>query len=318
MIYHFIVTEEEEGQRIDLFLTRKGELSLSRAQIKRIAAEGKVSLNGQPVKVSHKVRTGDEVTVEKPPPQPMEILPEEIPLSIVYEDSHLLVVDKPAGMVVHPAAGNFRGTLVNALLFHVPDLAGIGGVLRPGIVHRLDKGTSGLMVVAKTERAHQELAAQFKRHLVKKVYQAVVYGDVKDDQGMIDVPVGRDIAQRKKISTRTRRGKEARTFWEVLERFKYATHLLVMTETGRTHQIRAHFTHLNHPLIGDVLYGSQRRFKTLPEGDLKEGVRKMSRPALHACELGFFHPITEKYLHFRSPLPEDMANLCYLLRSYSS
>jgi 23S rRNA pseudouridine1911/1915/1917 synthase len=232
---------------------------------------------------------------------------------VVYEDNSLLVIDKPAGLVVHPAAGNYRGTLVNALLFHCQDLSGIGGVRRPGIVHRLDKGTSGLMVVAKSDAAHQGLAAQFKKHEVKKTYGTLVYGDLAGETGVIDAPVGRDRLDRKKMSTRSRRGKEALTYWHVCERYGGVTLLRVDIETGRTHQIRVHLTHVGHPLVGDAVYGGVKMVKAVADPAVRERLKTMRRPALHASRLNFTHPVTGRLLSFSSPLPEDMASLCDFL-----
>ncbi len=315
-IHHFLVTQEDSGTRLDVYLSSRPDLRLSRAQIKKAVETGQVSLNKAPARASQRLRAGDEIVLVKPRPVVCTALPEEIPLTVVYEDSQLLVIDKPAGMVVHPAAGNFQGTLVNALLFYCRDLSGIGGVLRPGIVHRLDKGTSGLLLVAKTDAAHQGLAAQFKRHAVGKTYLALVYGDVKGEAGLIDAPVGRDMADRKKMSTRSRRGKDARTSWRVLERYGAVTLLTVDIETGRTHQIRVHLTHAGYPLVGDAVYGGAKRAKVLADPRLRERLPALSRPALHAARLSFTHPVTGEAMSFAAPLPADMAGLCAFLREY--
>ena len=313
-IYSFTVTDKESSLRLDVFLSRKC-LSLSRAQIKKAADDGKIEVNGVQAKASRKLGKGDRIDLVKPPPVESEAAAEDIPLNIIYEDSYLIVIDKPAGMVVHPAAGNYSGTLVNALLYLCKDLSGIGGVMRPGIVHRLDKGTSGLLVVAKTDVAHQGLAAQFKGREVKKTYHALVYGDVKGEEGFIDAPVGRDHADRKKMSTRSRRGKEARTRWRVCERYGVATLLEVEIETGRTHQIRVHLTSLGYPVIGDAVYGSGR-VKAITEPTLKEKLKALHRQALHASRINFVHPITGSPMSFNSPLPDDISSLCdYLRRS---
>ena len=312
--YSYIVTKEESGRRLDVFLSSCRELSLSRAQIKKVADAGQIRLNNLPAKAGRLLRKGDAIVFEKPPVIAYDVLPENIPLTVVYEDNFLLVIDKPAGLVVHPAAGNYRGTLVNALLFHCQDLSGIGGVRRPGIVHRLDKGTSGLMVVAKSDAAHQGLMAQFKKHEVKKTYGTLVYGDVAGDKGVIDMPVGRDRVDRKKMSTRSRRGKEARTHWRVCERYGGVTLLQVDIETGRTHQIRVHLTHAGYPLVGDAVYGGVKRVKAVADPAVRERLKIMRRPALHASRLNFTHPVTGSILSFSSPLPEDMASLCDFLR----
>jgi len=313
-IHAFRIDKEDSGTRIDVFLASRLDL-FSRAQIQKAIAGGSVHLNNLLVKAGQRLREGDQLVFEPPPVASYDVAPENIPLDVVYEDSYLLVIDKPAGLVVHPAAGNYQGTLVHALLFHCQDLSGIGGVMRPGIVHRLDKGTSGLMVVAKTDAAHQGLAAQFKRHEVKKTYQALVYGDVKGEAGAIDAPVGRDTVDRKKMSTRTRRGKEARTSWQVGERYGAITLLQVDIETGRTHQIRVHLHHANHPIVGDAVYGGASRVKALTNPLLKEKVKMLNRPALHSSQLSFTHPVTSRPLSFSAPLPMDMSDLCDFLRS---
>ena len=312
--HSFQIVGEESGARIDVFLASRLD-HLSRAQIQKAITGGHVYLNNLPAKAGQRLREGDRLVFEQPPVEAYEVEPEDIPLAVVYEDASLLVIDKPAGLVVHPAAGNYRGTLVHALLFHCRDLSGIGGVMRPGIVHRLDKGTSGLLVVAKSDAAHQGLAAQFKSHEVQKTYEALVYGDIKGDEGLIDEPVGRDMADRKKMSTRTRRGKEARTYWRVAERYGAITLLQINIETGRTHQIRVHLHHAGHPLVGDAVYGGGiGRVKALTDPGLKEQIRALSRPALHSSRLSFVHPITGQSLDFTSPLPEDISALCDFLR----
>jgi 23S rRNA pseudouridine1911/1915/1917 synthase len=312
-IHSFQIDKEESGTRLDVFLASRPGL-LSRAQIQKAIVGGHVHLNDLPAKAGQRLREGDRLVFEQPPATPYDVEPENIPLHIVYEDASLLVIDKPAGLVVHPAAGNYQGTLVHALLFHCRDLSGIGGVMRPGIVHRLDKGTSGLMVVAKSDAAHQGLAAQFKRHEVKKTYLALVYGNIKGEEGMINAPVGRDTVDRKKMSTRTRRGKEARTCWRVSERYGSITLLQIDIETGRTHQIRVHLHHAGHPIVGDAVYGGAGRVKALSDPLLKEKLKALTRPALHSFLLSFIHPVTAQPVSFSSPLPEDMLALCQFLR----
>ena len=249
-----------------------------------------------------------------PAPKPAGALPEDIPLRIVHEDPFLLVVDKPAGMVVHPAAGHSGGTLVNALLHHCRDLSGIGGVLRPGIVHRLDKETSGLLVVAKSDEAHRGLAGQFKRREVRKTYQAIVYGDPKTDGGRIEAPVGRHPTDRKRMSTQSRRGKGAATVWRVRERFGAFSLLEVEIETGRTHQIRVHLADIGHPVVGDRIYGGAGRSRTVADPGVRARIRALDRQALHARRLSFAHPVTGEALQFTAPLPEELASLCASLR----
>ncbi|MDP2268761.1 MAG: RluA family pseudouridine synthase, partial [Deltaproteobacteria bacterium] len=295
--YSFQIDKEHSGDRLDVFLAARLGI-LSRAQIQKALAGGNAHLNNLPAKAGQRLREGDQLVFEPPPVASYDVEPENIPLNVVYEDAFLLVIDKPAGLVVHPAAGNYQGTLVHALLFHCRDLSGIGGVMRPGIVHRLDKGTSGLMVVAKSDAAHQGLAAQFKRHAVRKTYQALVYGNIKGEEGLIDAPVGRDNVDRKKMSTRTRRGKAARTSWHVGERYGAVTLLKVDIETGRTHQIRVHLHHAGHPIVGDAVYGGAGRVKALSDPLLKEKLKAFSRPALHSSLLSFIHPVTALPLSF--------------------
>lgn len=310
----FVVTENRNGLRVDVFLSLECPF-LSRAQIKKAADAGKIEINGVPTKAGRRLYKGDRVVFERPQVTDGNVVPEDIPLNIVYEDRFLLVIDKPAGVVVHPAAGNYSGTLVNALLFHCKDLSGIGGVMRPGIVHRLDKGTSGLLIVAKSDESHRGLAAQFKKREVNKTYYALVHGDVKGDKGVIEAPVGRDYSDRKKMSTRSRRGKNALTHWLVCERYGVATILEVAIETGRTHQIRVHLSYLGYPVVGDALYGSGRA-RITADPLLREKLKEMRHPALHASFLSFTHPISGSPMSFSSPLPDDMASLCDFLRKH--
>ena len=310
----FTVAPGEAGLRLDLFLTGR-EFGLSRSQIQRAVQEGRVRVNGSPVRSGRKLKTGDAVViVVLPAASPSKVLPEAIPLRILYEDASLLVIDKPAGMVVHPAAGHSSGTLVNALLHHCRDLSGIGGVLRPGIVHRLDKGTSGLLVVAKSDEAHRGLAGQFKRHEVRKVYLALVYGDPKTDGGRIEAAVGRHPTDRKKMSTQSRRGRSALTIWRVRERYGVAALLEVDIETGRTHQIRVHLADRDYPVVGDRVYGGAGRIRNVGDPAARSRMKALDRPALHAWRLVFVHPVTGEIMRFSSPLPEDVADLCAFLR----
>ena len=262
------------------------------------------------------MKCGDIVQITKHEPTVYHVLPQDIPLSIVYEDPYIIIVDKPAGMVVHPAAGHYQDTLVNAILHHCKDLSGIGGILRPGIVHRLDKGTSGLLVIAKSDEAHQGLAGQFKRHEVCKTYKALVYGNPKKDEGIINAPVGRHPVDRKKISIRSRRSKEAFTRWLVLERYGVAALLDVDIVTGRTHQIRVHLTALGYPVVGDSMYGNPKRANAIDNTFLRAKLKAMKRQALHAEHISFVHPITHQDIAFSSPLPDDMAGLCNFLKEY--
>jgi 23S rRNA pseudouridine1911/1915/1917 synthase len=316
-VYEFIIASHEAGVRLDIYLTRK-EMELSRSQIKKTITDGFVLVNHKNTRVSYRLRYGDIVQIGTRDPIVYDALPQNIPLSIIYEDPHIIVVDKPAGMVVHPAAGNYQGTLVNAILYHCKDLSGIGGVLRPGIVHRLDKDTSGLLVVAKSDEAHQGLAGQFKRHEVCKMYKALVYGNPKNDEGVIDAPVGRHAVDRKKMSTTSMRGKEALTRWQVYERYGIATLLNVDIVTGRTHQIRVHLTALGYPVVGDNVYGSPRRVNSIANTFLRATLQAMKRQALHAARISFVHPVTLQDFTFSSPLPDDMVKLCSNLREYST
>ena len=311
-IYEFIVTSDEAGSRLDIYLSRK-DIGLSRSQVKKSVDDGLVCVNHANIKVSYKLKCGDIIQITKHEPAVYHALPQDIPLTIIYEDFHILVVDKPAGMVVHPAVGHYQDTLVNAILHHCKDLSGIGGILRPGIVHRLDKGTSGLLVIAKSDEAHQGLAGQFKRHEVRKTYKALVYGNPKEDEGVIDAPVGRHPVDRKKMSTKSRRSKEALTHWRVLERYGVAALLNVNIVTGRTHQIRVHLTALGYPVVGDSMYGNPKRANTIDNTFLRSKLKAMKRQALHAAHIGFVHPITHQNLAFSSPLPDDIAGLCKFL-----
>lgn len=292
--------------RLDLYLMKRG-FPLSRSRIQKLIAEGQVRVNGQPTKASYKVREGDQIEVRIPPPAPLELIPEAIPLNVVYEDETLLVIDKPAGLVVHPAPGHDQGTLVHALLHHCRDLPGIGGRERPGIVHRLDKETSGIMVVAKTDQAHQRLSRQFKQHTIDRRYLALVCGSVNKKTGKIILPIGRDRLDRKKFSARTTQPREAETHFVVRENFKIATLLEVYPKTGRTHQIRVHMAHLGHPIVGDKSYGGRpgRSFEMAA-----------GRHMLHAERLGFIHPTRNEQLVFSAPPPPDMQALLSALQSH--
>lgn len=301
----FIVEGEEAGLRLDIFLTRK-EPSLTRSRIQKIVEEGLVNVNGRPAKASHKVHAGEEVEIAIPEPEPIDALPERIPLDIMYEDRDVVVVNKPAGLVVHPAAGNKTGTLVNALLYHCGNLSGIGGKLRPGIVHRLDKDTTGVLVAAKTDRAHQSLAAQFKKHSIKRKYLALVHGAIKEESGRIEAEIGRHATQRKKMSVTTRRGKRAVTRFKVMKRFDQFTLVELTLETGRTHQIRVHLSSINHPVVGDPLYGGTDRVANIKDPKTRKAVKELKRQALHAAVLGFIHPETGKYMEFKASLPKDL------------
>ncbi len=314
----FTVSENEMGSRLDIFLSQK-DISVSRSQIKRMINNGNVRVIGLMVKPGYHLKQGDVIVLHKEEPKTYDVTPENIPLNVVYEDKSIIVVDKPSGMVVHPAAGNYNGTLVNALLFHCKDLSGIGGYLRPGIVHRLDKFTSGLIVVAKSDSAHMELAKQFKNHSVKKIYKALVLGNVKEKKGIIELPIGRHPKDRKKMSTKSKRGKISITRWEVIERYDIATLLDIEIETGRTHQIRVHLSTLGHPVVGDAVYGnSKKRVNEMKDDAQRNALKMIKRQALHAAKIGFYHPVDDGYMEFLSPLPEDMISVCEALRECTS
>ncbi len=301
----FTVLAAEAGARLDVWL--RGRLTgYSRARLQALVREGRVRVNGEPARPSQPVRGDERVEVCVPPPRPVALRPEAMPLAILYEDADLLVLDKPPGLVVHPAAGHADGTLVNALLHHCRDLAGIGGEQRPGIVHRLDKDTSGVMVVAKHAAAMESLAAQFKAGGVSKRYTALVRGVPARSTGRVETLIGRSAHDRKKMSARPASGRPALTTWTVEERFAGAARLAVRIATGRTHQIRVHLAHIGHPVLGDCQYG---RRPTVP------GVAAAPRQMLHATELAFTHPRTGERVQFEAPLPPDMEAVLAALRA---
>lgn len=298
------LTVGEEGQRLDKLLAKELE-DLTRSAIQNLIQEGRVTLGGKPLSKSAKLACGEEVLLSIPDPRPLEVAAENIPLDIVYEDEDLLVVNKPKGMVVHPAPGNFEGTLVNALLFHCGDsLSGINGVARPGIVHRIDKDTSGLLIVAKNDFSHTHLAEQIKEHSFTREYQAVVYGSLPEDFGTVDQPLGRHPTDRKKMAV-LRDSSSARpavTHYFVEERLPGFTYVRLQLETGRTHQIRVHMAYLGHPVAGDPVYGP------------KKTITFLHGQCLHAGRIGFIHPRTQEYLEFTAPLPEYFSHFLKQLR----
>ncbi len=283
--------------------------SLSRSQVSRLIREGCVKVNGKTVKASHKVNPHDLISLEIPPPRPLGIQPEKVSFTVLYEDEDILVLSKPPGIVVHPAAGHSSGTLVHGLLNHCSDLSGIGGVLRPGIVHRLDKDTSGLMVVAKNDLAHRELARQFKAGEVYKKYVALVYGDFREKCGIIQAPIGRHPTQRKKMSVRSASGKEAITMWQVIQSFDGLTFLELTLKTGRTHQIRVHLSSMQHPVVGDPVYSGKRKWDDIRKITVRNIIKGVPRQLLHARELGFVHPRTGLFMEFHFPVPADMQEI---------
>ena len=295
------VEESEAGQRLDAYLAGKIP-GVSRSYIQKLIEDGMVLVNGQSAKGKAKTYSGMNVLICLPEPEPLRVKPENIPLDIVYEDSDILVINKPRDMVVHPAPGNKDNTLVNALLYHCRDsLSDINGVIRPGIVHRIDKDTTGLIAVAKNNRAHQSLAQQLKDRSMKRVYEAIVEGVIREDRGTIDAPIGRHPVDRKKMAVTPGKGKEAVTHFEVLERLKGATYIRARLETGRTHQIRVHMAYINHPVYGDPLYG--RNTKKLTGGQM-----------LHARYLRLMHPSTGEYMEFEAKLPDDFVKLLESLK----
>ncbi|HHW41511.1 MAG TPA: RluA family pseudouridine synthase [Syntrophomonadaceae bacterium] len=307
-LYRFKVDRDAAGKRLDQFLTHCIP-SLSRSQVQRLIEKGNVLVNSKKERSSFRVRLNDEVEMIVPPPEQITLSPEPIPLDILYEDDDLLVINKPAGLVVHPAAGHRSGTLVNALLNHCPDLSGIGGYLRPGIVHRLDKDTSGLMLVSKSDLTHRELAAQLKARKIKRKYLALVHGEVREEKGLIDAPLGRDPLNRKRITVLSKDdpyGREARTHYRVKERFPGYTLLDVELETGRTHQIRVHLAYAGYPVAGDPVYGPRRNPLQLPG------------QALHAYRITFTHPRTGELLNFEAPPPPAFSQALDYLRSLRS
>lgn len=288
---HLTVAPEEETLRLDVLLSRRVE-GLTRSAAQRLLEEGKVSLQGRPLKKNHRLRAGEELELCLPDPVPTDARPQDIPLDIVYEDADVAVVNKPRGMVVHPAPGNPDGTLVNALLAHCgQSLSGVGGAIRPGIVHRIDKDTSGLLIIAKNDRAHLALSAQLKDHTLSRIYEAVAIGSLKEDRGTVDAPIGRSLRDRKRMAV-VPDGRRAVTHYQVLARYPGYTHLRCQLETGRTHQIRVHMAYLGHPLAGDPVYG--------PKNDPE----RLGGQCLHAKELTFVHPTTGQTVHLTCPLPD--------------
>ncbi|MFH1784433.1 MAG: RluA family pseudouridine synthase [bacterium] len=297
------ITAKENNIRLDAYLAR--ELNdFSRTFIQKLIRDNNITLNGKNVSVKERVKIGDSIDIVIPPVRELNVEPEDIPLSVIYEDKDIIVVDKPAGMVVHPAFGNYKGTLVSALLYHCKDLSGVGGVLRPGIVHRLDKDTSGVMVAAKTDTAHRALAKQFLDHEVEKEYIALVLGACKAKYGKINVPVGRSTKDRKKMAPTLTRSRDALTLFKVIEILDGFSLLELTPKTGRTHQIRVHMSYIGHPVAGDDAYASGKRKPKV----------KIARQMLHAHKLSFVHPRTKKKVSFTAPLADDMEKLLRCLR----
>ncbi len=295
-IVNLTVDGENSDLRLDKYLVSQLE-DFTRSAVSKLIEGGQVKVNDKTASKNYKCKAGDRVEIEIPDPVELDVTAENIPLDIVYEDSDLLVVNKPKGMVVHPAAGNYSGTLVNALLYHCKDsLSGINGVIRPGIVHRIDKDTSGLLIVAKNDTAHLDLAQQIKEHSFHRAYQAVAYGNFKEDNGTVNQPIGRHPKDRKKMAVTYKNSKNAVTHYEVISRYEKFTHIRCVLETGRTHQIRVHMAYIGHPLAGDEVYGP------------KKVITELNGQCLHAGELGFVHPRTKEYMEFTAPLPEYFTN----------
>ena len=285
-------TEENKDQRLDAFLA-SGLDGLTRSQAARLIESGAVTVNGKTVSKSYKIAGGEEISVMLPAPEPIEAVPQDIPLDVVYEDADVIVVNKPSGMVVHPAPGHPNGTLVNALLYHCAgSLSGVGGALRPGIVHRIDRDTSGLIIAAKNDAAHQFLSAQLADHTLARTYECIVVGSLREERGTVDAPIARHPSDRKRMAVAAG-GREAVTHWEVLARYSGYTHLRCRLETGRTHQIRVHMAYLGHPILGDTVYGA------------KKEVAGLTGQCLHAVGLRFIHPRTHEAVELSCPLPEE-------------
>lgn len=295
-----IITEQEAGQRADVALAAL--LELTRSNMQKLLEEGRAVKGAKVLKANYKLRLGDEITVTLPEPQPLDVQPENIPLDIIYEDDDVVVVNKPRGMVVHPAAGNYNGTLVNAMLYHCQNLSGINGVIRPGIVHRLDKDTSGIMICAKNDAAHLSLSQQIQNKTAQRTYLAVVRGNIKTDEGVIETFIARDKNDRKKMAVVKEDGRQAITEYQVLERFGKYTIVRCRLRTGRTHQIRVHMEYLGYPLVGDPKYSPMKTPFAI------------NGQALHSQTLEFDHPRTGQRLHFEAPLPEDLQKIVTRLR----
>ncbi len=288
--------KDEAGKRIDVYISQYRD-DLSRSQVQKLITDGKVTVNGKNIKSNYRLREKDIIDIEIPDPEPLDIEAEDISLNILYEDSDVIVIDKPQGMVVHPAPGHYSGTVVNALMYHCKDsLSGINGCMRPGIVHRIDMNTSGIIVAAKSDAAHKSLAVQFAEHSINRRYRAIVVGNIKEDTLTVDKPIGRNPKDRKKMAI-VEGGKRAVTHFTVLERFGRYTYIEASLETGRTHQIRVHMAYSGHPLLGDNIYGSEKQ------------PYKLMGQVLHAGLLGFVHPATGEYMEFRSEVPEYFSKL---------
>ena len=294
-------SEESKNQRLDAFLASSLD-GLTRSQATRLIESGEVAVNGRAVSKSYKLAGGEDIAVTLPEPEPVEAVPQDIPLDVVYEDADVIVVNKPSGMVVHPAPGHPDGTLVNALLYHCAGtLSGVGGALRPGIVHRIDRDTSGLIIAAKNDAAHQYLSAQLADHTLARTYECIVVGALREDRGTVDAPIARHPTDRKRMAVVTG-GREAVTHWEVIARYPGYTHVRCRLETGRTHQIRVHMAYIGHPILGDTVYGA------------KKEVPGLTGQCLHAVGLRFLHPRTHEVMELSCPLPEEFTRMLQKIR----
>ncbi len=312
--YRFEVSQENAGSRLDLFLSRMS-LELSRNQVQRLIDNNCILVNEKPQKASYRLRSKDQVLVSVPPAPPSQLEPEPISLDVVFEDDHLIAINKPSGLVVHPATSHRTSTLVHGLLHHCDHLADLGGPLRPGIVHRLDKDTSGIIVVAKKNSAYRHLSRQFKEKLVYKEYSALVYGHLRQSSGQFTDPIRRHPKNRKKMGI-IAGGREASTFWWLELLFGEVSLVKVVIKTGRTHQIRVHFAHARHPVVGDATYGGKKRVKSVQKPLMRARLSKVKRQMLHARRLALEHPVTGETLDLSAPLPEDMTDLLQFLRKY--
>ena len=314
-IFSFSISDENREQRLDTYLVSRVE-DLTRSRVQGLVKNGFVKVNGRLPKTSYRIKKGDNIHLVIPPPIALDLEPEEVAFELIHEDASLIVLNKPPGLVIHPAPGHPSGTLVHGLLKHCRDLSGISGVLRPGIVHRLDKDTSGIIVVAKNDRVHNFLANQFKAGSVKKRYTALVHGIIKGQKGEIDLPIARHPRRRKEMAVISG-GKPARTRWRKVEAFGNRLSLLVVSpKTGRTHQIRVHLSHVGHPIVGDAVYGVRQNWWKKDMFLMREILPKIARQMLHAQTLGFIHPDSENYCEFQAPLPDDMAQILTWLRAH--
>jgi 23S rRNA pseudouridine1911/1915/1917 synthase len=312
--YRFAVSDKDAGSRLDLFLSRM-KLELSRNQVQRLIDNNCILVNDRSQKASYRLRFEDQVLVFVPPPPPSQLVPEPLPLDVIFEDDHLIAINKPPGLVVHPATSHRKSTLVHGLLHHCDHLADLGGPLRPGIVHRLDKDTSGIIVVAKNNAAYRHLSRQFKEKLVYKEYSALVYGRLRQSSGQFTNPIQRHPKNRKKMGI-IAGGREASTSWWLELLFGEVSLVKVVIKTGRTHQIRVHFSHAHHPVVGDATYGGKKRVKSVQNPLMRARLSKVKRQMLHARKLALEHPATGERLELSTPLPEDMSDLLEFLRTY--